>query len=377
MKTLFDSYQLGALRLANRIAMAPMTRSRAPSSVADEQTATYYRQRASAGLLITEGTPISQEGTGFVFIPGIWSDEQVRGWRRVTDAVHQENGKIYAQIWHVGRMSHTSLQSGGRQPVSATGTPARDRASLAFIVAEDGTPGFTQTSVPRPLETAEVGRVVQDFARAADNARIAGFDGVEIHGANGYLIEQFLNPRVNDRTDRYAADTLENRTRFVLEVVDAVIARIGKERTGIRLSPFGTLFDMPEHLQTEETYLHLGRELSARGIAYVHLADQWNDGVQKISDEFLRKFRDAFSGTIILAGSLDKSRAERLVRNDLVDLVAFGQPFIANPDLVNRIRRTLPLAKPDRSTYYGGNAVGYTDYPSFGAQQEAEVAESH
>jgi 2,4-dienoyl-CoA reductase-like NADH-dependent reductase (Old Yellow Enzyme family) len=371
MKNLFDNHQMGSVLLSNRVAMAPMTRSRVANGVADEQTALYYRQRATAGLLVTEGTPISQEGTGFEFIPGIYTEEQIRGWRLVTDAVHAEGGKIFAQIWHVGRMSHTLLQKDGAQPVSASSKPARDGNSKAFIIHEDGTPGFADTSVPRPLATDEVGRVVQEFANAASNAIAAGFDGVEIHGANGYLIEQFLNPLVNDRTDRYAADTLENRTRFVLEVADAVIARVGREKTAIRLSPFGKLFDMPDHPLIEETYLHIAKELSDRGVAYIHLADQWIGGVQNISNEFLRKFRNAYEGTLILAGSLDQNRAEQLVRDDLIDMAAFGQPFIANPDLVNRFKQNLPLAKPDRVTYYGGDAVGYTDYPTYDLQQKA------
>lgn len=368
MKSLFDTYQMGSLTLHNRIAMAPMTRARAANGVADAQTALYYRQRASAGLIVAEGTPISREGTGFVFIPGIWSDEQVKGWRLATDAVHAEGGKIFAQIWHVGRMSHTSIQADGAQPVSASAIPARDANSKAFIVHDDGTSDFADASVPRPLGTDEVARVVEDFANAATNAIEAGFDGVEIHGANGYLIEQFLNPHVNDRTDRYGADTVDNRTRFVLEVVDAVIARVGADRTAIRFSPFGKLFDMPLHPLIEETYLHLARELGLRKITYVHFMDQGAGGVAAISDEFLKAFRALYDGTLILAGSLNKERAERLVQGDLVDLAAFGQPFIANPDLVARLQNDLPLATPDRATFYGGTEVGYTDYPAHHAE---------
>lgn len=365
MKTLFDNYQMGSIALQNRIVMAPMTRARATNGVADDQTALYYRQRASAGLIVAEGTPISQEGTGFVFIPGIWTDEQVAGWRLATDAVHEEGGKIFAQIWHVGRMSHTSIQANGAQPVSASSIPARDANSKAFIVHEDGSSDFADASVPRALEIAEVARVVDDFANAASNAIAAGFDGVEIHGANGYLIEQFLNPHVNDRSDQYGADTVENRTRFVLEVVDAVIARVGAERTAVRFSPFGKLFDMPLHPLIEETYLHLAKELGERKVTYVHFMDQGSGGVAAISDDFLKAFRARYQGALILAGSLNKERAQRLLQADLVDLAAFGQPFIGNPDLVDRLRNDYPLTVPNRTTFYGGNEVGYTDYPYY------------
>ncbi len=374
MKSLFEAYDLRGRRLGNRIVMAPMTRARARDGVADLQTALYYRQRAGAGLVVSEGTPISQEGTGFAFIPGIWSKAQVSGWDGVTRAVHAQGGTIFAQIWHVGRMSHTSLQPGGGQPVSAGAIPARDDKSMAFAFGEDGTAGFVEASVPRPLRAEEIARVVDDFANAAANAVEAGFDGVEIHGANGYLLEQFLNPHVNDRTDRYGAGNVEDRTRFVLEIVDAVVARIGADRVGIRFSPFGKLFDMPHYPQIEETYLHLAAALQARGLAYVHLMDQGNAAAPAMSEAFLRKFRRAYTGTLILAGSMDKGRAERLLRDDLIDLAGFGQPFIANPDLVDRLRRDLPLAKPVRETYYGGGAEGYTDYPAYEDGPEARVA---
>lgn len=274
MNSLFEPYELAGRTLRNRFVMAPMTRARAKDGIADAETALYYRQRASAGLIVTEGTPISREGQGFAFVPGIWSGAQVKGWRGVTDAVHAEGGTIFAQIWHVGRMSHTSLQPGGKAPVSSTGNPARDANSMAFAFDEDGNPGFVQTSAPRALETEEVRRVVDDFANAATNAIKAGFDGVEIHGANGYLIEQFVNPTVNDRTDRYRASTLQDRTRFLLETVDAAIGRIGSNRVAIRLSPYGQLFQMGLYPEIEETYLHIATELSKRDLAYVHIMDQ-------------------------------------------------------------------------------------------------------
>lgn len=374
MKSLFEAYDLGGRQLRNRIVMAPMTRARAKGGVADQRTALYYRQRAGAGLVVTEGTPISQEGTGFAFIPGIWSQEQVHGWAGVTKAVHEEGGAVFAQIWHVGRMSHTSLQPAGGQPVSSSARPARDDKSMAFAVNEAGVAGFVEASVPRPLQAAEIARVVNDFANAASNAVAAGFDGVEIHGANGYLLEQFLNPHVNDRDDQYGAGNVEDRTRFVLEVVDAVVARIGAEKVGIRLSPFGKLFDMPHHPLIEETYLHLAEALETRKLAYVHLKDQGPATAPALSPDFLRKFRQAYSGTLILAGSLDKRRAEQLLHDGLIDLAAFGQPFIANPDLVERLQRDLPLATPIRETYYGGGDEGYTDYPAYEDGLVAKVA---
>ncbi|OCJ05332.1 alkene reductase [Rhizobium sp. AC44/96] len=374
MKSLFEVHDLRGQTLRNRVVMAPMTRARAKDGIADQQTADYYRQRAGAGLIVSEGTPISQEGTGFAFIPGIWSDDQVRGWKGVTKAVHEEGGKIFAQIWHVGRMSHTSLQPGGGQPVSASAKPARDDKSTAFAFNEEGVAGFVEASVPRPLGTNEVSRVVDDFAKAAANAVAAGFDGVEIHGANGYLLEQFLNPEINARADRYGAGNVEDRTRFALEIVDAVVARIGAEKVGIRLSPFGKLFDMPHHPLIEETYLHLASQLAERNLAYVHLKDQGPASAPAISNDFLRKFRERYSGTLILAGALDKRRAEQFLYDGLIDLAAFGQPFIANPDLVDRLQRDLPLATPNRETYYGGGAEGYTDYPVHAEVSETKAA---
>ncbi|TCL75707.1 alkene reductase [Rhizobium sp. BK251] len=374
MKSLFETYDMSGQKLRNRVVMAPMTRARAKDGIADEQTAEYYRQRAGAGLIVTEGTPISQEGTGFAFIPGIWSDDQVRGWQGVTKAVHEEGGKIFAQIWHVGRMSHTSLQAAGGQPVSSSAKPARDDKSTAYAFNDEGVAGFVEASVPRPLRTDEVARVVNDFANAAANAVGAGFDGVEIHGANGYLLEQFLNPLINDRTDRYGAGSVEDRTRFVLEIVDAVVARIGAAKVGIRLSPFGRLFDMPHHPLIEETYLHLAAALAERNLAYVHLKDQGAASAPAISRDFLGRFRQSYSGTLILAGSLDKRRAEEFLRDGLIDLAAFGQPFIANPDLVARLRQDLALATPIRETYYGGGAAGYTDYPAYEDSAEAKAA---
>jgi 2,4-dienoyl-CoA reductase-like NADH-dependent reductase (Old Yellow Enzyme family) len=367
---LLEPYDLAGLALPNRVVMAPLTRSRTPDDIADAMTATYYGQRASAGLIISEGTPISREGQGYLFNPGIFSPEQIAGWRKTTTEVHAAGGRIFAQLWHVGRVSHVSIQPDGRPPISSTDRIAK--GARAFGYTEAGEPGFVQTSRPRALATDEVGRLVDDFARAAANAIDAGFDGVELHGAGGYVFEQFLNPGVNDRTDRYAADTMSNRLRFTLEVVDAVSATIGGSRVGIRFTPFGQLFDMPGYAETGPTYRQLGRELHDRRIAYMHFMDQsgfrLEDMILAENQDFrslLDDFRSAYAGTIILAGGLTKLRAEELIRTGVIDLAAFGQPFIANPDLVDRFRYDWPLAEADRSTYYGGGAAGYIDYPSY------------
>ena len=339
-----------------------MTRARCVDTIPTAETAEYYRQRATAGLIITEGTPISPEAQGYVHVPGIWSPTQVAGWRTVTDAVHSEGGRIFSQLWHVGRLSHASLQPEGRQPVSAGAAPASESKIFAFD--GNGNVGFVDVSDPRPLNTGEVGRVVDDFARAATNAEAAGFDGIELHGANGYLFEQFLNPATNTRSDRYGGSCTD-RARFLIETVDAVIDVLGSARVGVRLSPFSELFDMPVYPEAAETYLHLASELSRRDLAYIHLIDQRPAGGRLLDTDFLTMFRARFRGTIILAGGMTQEYAEELLERDLIDLAAFGQPFIANPDLVARLQNAWPLTAPDPTTYYGGGVEGYLDYPRF------------
>lgn len=373
MTKLFQPFQLAGRTLSNRVVMAPMTRSRAPDDVATESIALYYAQRATAGLIVSEGTPISREGQGYVFNPGIYSKEQIAGWRLATQSVRALGGSMFAQIWHVGRVSHPSIQLNGQAPVSGTSKIAE--GGMAYGYTEDGQPGMVATTTPRQLATGEVARVVQDYANAAANAVEAGFDGVEIHGANGYLIEQFLNPLVNDRDDQYAADSMENRLRFALEVVDAVIARIGRERVGIRLSPYGRLFGMPHYDEIDQTYTALVKALGERGIAYVHIMDQSGffigDDATAVSvsskiHNLLRVFRTHLPQTaLILAGGLTRESAEALIEDGTIDLAGFGQPFISNPDLVARLRNGWPLAQPDRATYYGGDARGLTDYPAY------------
>ena len=363
--SLFDSFDLAGTALANRIVMAPMTRSRNPDGIANALTARYYAQRASAGLIVTEGTPVTPSGVGYISVPGIWSAQQTAGWKLTTEAVHAKGGRIFAQIWHVGRMSHRFFQPGGDAPLSASAVPVADSPfNQAFILDDNGQPARVPPTPPRALETEEVQQLVQAFADAAANAVEAGFDGVEIHAANGYLFEQFLNPNTNRRTDPYGGSR-ENRVRFALEVVDAVAARIGAGRTGIRVSPNGFVFDMQPYADNTETYLYLARELAARNIAYLHLSDNGTgDGAPHAIDKaLLTQLRAAFPGPLILAGKMDKERAQSLIDAGLIDLAAFGQPFISNPDLVERLRNDLPLTAPDRDTYYAGGEHGYIDYP--------------
>lgn len=372
MTDLFAGFDLAGLPLNNRFVMAPMTRSRAPDDIANEQVALYYTQRATAGLIVTEGTPISREGQGYLFNPGIFSPEQIAGWRLTTQSVHAVGGRIFAQLWHVGRVSHISIQRDGASPVSATSRVAR--GATAFGYDEHGKPGFVQASAPRPLQTDEVARVVADFAQAAANAIAAGFDGVEIHGANGYLFEQFTNPLVNDRTDGYSAATIGNRLRFTLEVVDAVCARIGSHRVGIRISPYGQLFDMPHYNDMDELYTAMAAELAGRTIAYVHVMDQGgfvmgDSKVASFADRFHRLLlelrRTLGTTALILAGGMTLERAQHLVDEGIIDLAGFGQAYIANPDLVARLAHGLSLAAPKRETFYGGGAEGYIDYPAY------------
>lgn len=360
---LFEPFPLGDLVLSNRIVMAPMTRARCEQGVITDETVRYYVQRADAGLMVSEGVPVSPEALGYVHVPGIWEAEHVDGWRRVTDAVHEAQGRLFAQLWHVGRVSHRSLQPGSMAPISSSGREAD--GLRAFAMRADGTAGFVEATPPRPLATDEVPRVVDDFKAAARNASAAGFDGVEIHGANGYLFEQFLNPHVNDRTDKYGG-SVPNRCRLLLETIDRVVDAIGAGRCGVRLSPYAQVFDNPRYEETRETHLYLAEQLGDRGLAYVHLHEVGRSaGAPVLSDEFLREFKDGFRGPIMVAGGLTKEIATDYRRRDLVDLAAFGRPYIANPDLVTRLRYDLDLADADPATFYGGGAEGYTDHPTY------------
>ena len=305
MSPLFTPFDLSGLELPNRIFMAPLTRSRGPHDAATDLVALYYTQRATAGLIVSEGSPISQEGQGYFYNPGIFTAEQIAGWRLVTDSVHAVGGRMFLQLWHVGRISHISNQPNNGAPVSSTDKAAN---AMAFGRDANGNVGFVPASKPRALATDEVARVVNDFVQAARNAMEAGFDGVELHAANGYLFDQFLNPHINDRTDRYAAATIDGRMRFTLEVVDAVSAAIGAHKVGIRLTPYGVIGDVPMFDDAEETYVALGKALGERGTAYFHVMDQTGffntpAGQKPTSDlikELLIKWRGVAPRTAIL-----------------------------------------------------------------------------
>ena len=363
MSILFSPFSLSGLMLRNRVVMAPMTRARALNDIPDDLTVLYYGQRASAGLIVSEGVPVSIQGRGYLFNPGLYNQEQVEGWKRVTKAVHEEDGKIFAQLWHVGRVSHTTLQPDGGAPVSSSNKVAAN--SMAYAYNEKHEPTPIQASSPRALTTEEIADVKNDFVQAARRAMEAGFDGVEIHGANGYLFEQFINPTVNDRTDHYGG-SIQNRIRLLLETVDAVTKEIGRAKVGVRISPFGRLFDMASFHDEAETWVEIAREIQKRDIAYVHLSDQLTIGAEGMPDGFAKSFRETYQGTLIAAGGFDRESAEGALVSGELDLIAFGRPFIANPDLVERMKNGWPLATPDRSTFYGNSGEkGYVDYPVY------------
>lgn len=364
MPSLFDPVQAGALSLANRIVMAPLTRNRAPQAVPTPLMATYYTQRASAGLLITEATAISHQGQGYADVPGLYGDDQLAGWKRITDAVHQAGGKIVVQLWHVGRVSHTELQPGHGQPVA----PSAIRAKTKTVLIRNGTPEFVETSEPRALDAAELPGIVQDYRRAALNAMDAGFDGVEIHAANGYLLDQFLKTGSNHRSDGYGG-SIANRARLLKEVVDAVTGAIGNARTGIRLSPVTTANDAHD-ADPQPLFEHVVRHLAPQGLAYVHVIEGATGGPRELPDRPFdyAALRGAYrqaggQGAWMVNNSYDLSLAEQALSQG-ADLVAFGRPFIANPDLVQRLRAKAPLNAVDRATLYGGGEKGYTDYPA-------------
>ena len=359
--SLFEPLSLGAVRADNRVLMAPLTRMRAtvPGDVPNDLMREYYVQRAGAGLLISEGTQISPEGKGYMDTPGIHSDEQVAGWRRITDAVHEVGGRIAAQLWHVGRVSHESFH-GGELPVSASDGPYRNRTTVR---GEDGRPTRVSCPVPRPLGLDEIPRVVEDYRRATVNAREAGFDLVEIHGAHGYLLHQFLSSTVNDRTDGWGGD-LAGRLRLPLAVVDAVATAWSPDRVGFRFSPVGA-FNGLEDPDGDVTGLALARELSSRGLAFLHLSEPDWAGGEPLTDAFRDELRATYDGVIVGAGAYDKDKAEQMIARGWIDAAAFGRTFIANPDLPRRLEKSLPLNEPDKATFYGGGAAGYVDYPAY------------
>ncbi|WLI78199.1 alkene reductase [Kosakonia sp. H02] len=366
---LFDKYSLNALALNNRIVMPPMTRSRAGAGdVATDMMADYYAQRASAGLIISEGTQISKQGQGYAWTPGIYTEAQVAGWKKVTDAVHNAGGKIFAQLWHVGRVSHTVLQPGNAAPVSSSAIQAEGVKVFVDVEGrgpENGVGDMVQHTMPRALTLDEIPAIVNDYAQAARNAIAAGFDGIELHGANGYLINQFIDSQSNLRDDQYGG-ALQNRLRFMKEVVGAVSAAIGKERVGIRLAPLTTLMGSRDDTP-EATYLAAASVLNEIGIAYIHIAEADWDDAPVMPAAFKEALRIIFHGTLIYSGKYTPERAEEALAKGWADLIGFGRPFIANPDLPHRLANNLPLNEPVREKFFGGGAEGYLDYPALQA----------
>jgi N-ethylmaleimide reductase len=369
MSTLFDPVQAGSLQLSNRIVMAPLTRNRAPGAIPTELMATYYRQRASAGLIITEATAISHQGQGYSDVPGIWSPEQVAAWKKITDAVHADGGKIVVQLWHVGRVSHVDLQPDGQAPVA----PSAITAKTKTVLIHDGVPSFVPTSEPRALRQDELPGIVADYQHAARCAIEAGFDGVEVHGANGYLLDQFLRSGSNQRTDNYGG-SIENRARLLIEVMQAVTDAIGGGRVGLRLSPVTPANDAFDD-QPQPLFEHVVRQLGPLKLAYLHLIEGATGGPRDHAqgdkpfdyDALRAQYRTAGgTGAWMVNNGYDQPLAEQSLAQG-ADLVAFGRWFIANPDLPRRLREGADLNQPDRSTFYGGAAKGYTDYPALAA----------
>ncbi|MBB4063432.1 alkene reductase [Gellertiella hungarica] len=367
MTKLYEPAQIGAIPVKNRIAMAPLTRNRSPHAVPNDLNVEYYRQRAGAGLIITEATPVSHQGQGYADVPGLYLPESLAGWKKVTDAVHEAGGRIVVQMWHVGRISHTSLQPDGGQPVAPSAITAK---SKTFIYDESGAGQFVPTSEPRALELSEIPGIVEDYRKAARAAIDAGFDGVEVHAANGYLIDQFLRNGTNKRTDAYGG-SIENRTRFLKEVLDAVTAEIGAERTGIRISPVTPANDASDS-DPQPLFTRVVEILAGYDLAYVHVIEgatggdrAFSQGAKAFDWAALRAAYQKAGGKAawMVNNGYDKALAEKVVDNGEADLVAFGRPFIANPDLVERLKSGAPLNKPDQATFYGGGATGYTDYP--------------
>jgi len=356
---LFSPFELGGLHLDNRLVMAPLTRARADKKTLapTELNARYYAQRVSAGLIISEATQISQQGQGYAWTPGIYSEAQIEGWRKVTSEVHRAGGKIFIQLWHVGRVSHVSLQPNGSAPVAPSAV-----ASQSKIFIETG---FAETSQPRALTLEEIPGVIANYRQAAENAKAAGFDGVEIHGANGYLIDQFLKDGTNKRTDRYGGPVV-NRIRFALEVTDAILTVWGSGRVGIRLSPVSPANNITDS-DPAALFFPLVAELSARKLAYIHVIEGATGGLRDNVAFDFAALRRAFNGAYIANNGYTRALAIDTLRRGDADLIAFGKAFIANPDLVERLRRDAPLNAPKVETFYGGTDEGYTDYPALTA----------
>ncbi len=356
MTSLYDPINLGDLTLGNRVFMAPLTRNRAtPSGVPGPWASTYYSQRASAGLIVTEATQISPMGKGYINTPGIHSEEQIAGWKPVVDAVHRSGGRIFLQLWHVGRISHSSLLPENASPAAPSAIKAR-----AQTVVETG---FVDVSEPRALTLTEIKHTIEDYGRAAFNAKSAGFDGVEIHAANGYLIDQFLRSKSNLRTDTYGGSAA-NRARFLGEVTEAVINVWDSGRVGVRISPLGTFNDMGD-ANPEETFACVVDVLNGYRPGYLHVVEDPIDKASPVKADFFRRLRSAWKGIYVANGGYDVERGERAVSDGSADAVAYGRLFLANPDLPTRLSRRGPLNTPDTGRFYGGGERGYMDYPEW------------
>lgn len=362
MKTykLLTSTKLGTIDLKNRIVMSPMTRCRAIGNVPNDLMATYYRQRSGAGLIITEGTSPSPNGLGYARIPGIYNRQQIEGWKKTTSAVHEAGGKIFVQLMHTGRISHPLNMPQGAKIIAPSAVKAAGQMWTDAKMMQD-------FPIPEEMTTEDIEKTKAEYETAAINAIEAGFDGVELHGANGYLLEQFISPISNIRNDIYGS-TIINRCRFVLEVTNTVALAIGKERTGIRLSPYGVASDMPNYPEIDATYNLLSEHLNNIDIAYIHIVDHSSMGAPVVSFEIKKTIRANFNNTIILSGGYDNEKAEKDIQSDLGDLVAFGRPFINNPDFVNRLENKLELSNYlQMDLFYTADEKGYTDYAAYNA----------
>ncbi len=356
MSILYTPATLGQIVLQNHMVMAPMTRSRATGNNPNALMADYYAQRSTAGLIITEGTSSSPNGLGYPRIPGIFSKTQIEGWKSITEVVHGGGARIFLQIMHCGRIAHPLNMPAGARMIAPSAVAA---AGEMYTDAE----GLKPFPLPEAMTLEDITAAVAEYAQAASNAVAAGFDGIELHSANGYLLEQFIRPTSNLRTDSYGG-SIENRARFVLEVVDAVNGAIGRERVGIRLSPFGVFNDMPLYDNMEEEYTWLARQLNLKALAYIHLVDHSSMGAPLVPDSIKETFRKEFNGALIFSGGYDPERAENDLSAGKCDLIAFGRAFIANPDLVERWKTGAALNPPDMDTFYSPGPKGYTDYPA-------------
>lgn len=352
---IFSKHTIGDLELKNRVIMSPMTRSRAINNIPNEMMAEYYAMRADAGLLITEGTAPSANGLGYPRIPGIYNQAQIEGWKKITDKVHAKDGKIFLQIMHTGRVSHPLNMEEGTQILA----PSAVALSGEMYTDQEGMQAYP---VPKAMNLADIKLAQQAYVQGAKNAMEAGFDGVEIHGANGYLIDQFINTASNKRTDDYGK-SIENRSRFALEVAMQVAAAIGANKTGIRLSPYGVYNDMAIFKNIEETFTYLATQLGKLNLVFVHIVDHSAQGAPEVPQSIKDKIRAAFGGTFIASGGLDKVKAEAILNNKQGDLVAFGTPYLANPDLIYRMKNDIALNAPDPVTFFSAGTEGYLDYP--------------